>query len=312
MKSSFADLQEGGIVYTVVFQQLVPALGFAWTNRVMGFISLATFIIATAALVKAQDESKVGNHRRARSLFDRTALKDVSFLLFTMAQFLVFLAYLVPLFFIPTFAQTALGTSRSFAIWLLVIAQGTSLVGRVLGGFVAQWTGTMLSWTVCCAVSAILCLIWVAVQDLAGFIVFSALYGKYCHLVPPWDSRPTPLTTARACYWCPHRPSTHHLPSLHIYRPSWYSHGNVVGGNRDRLSDWQPYRIGVDRFAEEELLGGASLERRCLCSRYTWPRCSMVEAPERAFCIKLNPLHLEKSEAFVEALGSRQETCALL
>lgn len=80
----------GGVVYTVVFQQLLIPLGFAWTVRVIGFIALSTFAIAIPALLQGPKKSK----GEARPIIDLTALKDVPFVIFATSQFFIFLGYI--------------------------------------------------------------------------------------------------------------------------------------------------------------------------------------------------------------------------
>jgi hypothetical protein len=115
---------------------------------------------------------------RTRSLFDPTVFKDMPFLTFAGAQFFIFLGYLVPLFYIPIFAQVALQKDKTLALNLLIGCQAASLFGRLSASYPAHYFGVMLTWVVCCGVSSILCFIWIAIDTLPSFIAFSVLYGK--------------------------------------------------------------------------------------------------------------------------------------
>ena len=73
------------IVYTIVFQQLLTLIGFAWTVRVMGFVALLAFMCAAPTLLGGSKKA-VGP---ARSLIYRTAFKDIPFVTFAISQFFV-------------------------------------------------------------------------------------------------------------------------------------------------------------------------------------------------------------------------------
>ena len=115
----------------------------------------------------------------ARKLFDKAALKDVAFWIYTFANFFLFCGYLVPFFYIPTYAELELGITRSLALYSVVIAQGVSVVGRLLASAAALRIGVMIPWLTCGLVSAILCLTWIGITDTTSFLAFAGLYGKY-------------------------------------------------------------------------------------------------------------------------------------
>ncbi|KAI1302458.1 MFS transporter, MCP family, solute carrier family 16, member 10 [Xylaria venustula] len=165
----------GGVIYTIVFLQLIPKLGFPWTVRIIGFICLFAYILAIPALSVHSTKSS----GRARTLFDPSVLKDVPFLCFALAQFFIFLGYLVPLFYIPTYAETVLKTTSSFSQYLLVICQSASLFGRLTASIPAQRFGVMLVWVFCCVISGVLCFTWIASDSLPAFIAFCVLYGYF-------------------------------------------------------------------------------------------------------------------------------------
>ncbi|KAI1419988.1 MFS transporter, MCP family, solute carrier family 16, member 10 [Xylaria sp. FL1777] len=165
----------GGVIYTIVFVQLISKLGFPWTVRVIGFICLFAYILAIPALSVHSAKSS----GRARTLFDPSVLRDMPFLCFALAQFFIFLGYLVPLFYIPTYAETVLKTSNSLALYLLVICQAASLLGRLTASVPAQRFGVMLVWVLCCVISSILCFAWIASDSLSAFIAFCVLYGYF-------------------------------------------------------------------------------------------------------------------------------------
>ncbi|KAJ6075109.1 uncharacterized protein N7446_002886 [Penicillium canescens] len=77
----------GGIIYTVMFNQLISKLGFPWTVRCMGFVMLALFSAAAALLLLPERNTKKPERTQRRSLLDTQAFKDIPFWSFTVANF---------------------------------------------------------------------------------------------------------------------------------------------------------------------------------------------------------------------------------
>ena len=92
---------------------------------------------------------------------------------------------MVPFFYIPSYAQLSLGTSRALALYIIIIAQGTSVVGRMVASTVALHIGVMIPWITCVFASAILCLAWIGARTTAAFCAFSALYGFFSGALIP-------------------------------------------------------------------------------------------------------------------------------
>lgn len=172
------------MIYVSAFQSLLPTLGFPWTVRVIAFIALAIFAIAIPTLILSTPNSRRRHQQgttRTRKLWDSAALHDGPFLSYSLSSFLIFLGYLVPFFYIPSFAQITLHTTRSLSFWCLAVSSATSIAGRLGSAILAQKVlGTMLTWVLSGAISAILCFTWVAITDsVSGFITFCALYGFF-------------------------------------------------------------------------------------------------------------------------------------
>ncbi|KIX00462.1 uncharacterized protein Z518_10602 [Rhinocladiella mackenziei CBS 650.93] len=175
----------GGIIYTITFDQLIEPLGFDWTVRVMGFIMLGSYVIAFPLLLwGAENTGDIGTGT-ARKLFDKAALKDTAFWMYTWANFFIFCGYLVPFFYIPSYAQLSLHMSRSLALYSIVVAQGASVIGRLFASAVALRIGVMIPWLTCASVSAILCLSWIGIRSNSAFFAFSALYGGFSGALIP-------------------------------------------------------------------------------------------------------------------------------
>ena len=143
----------------------------------MGFIALAISLASFPALLSGSSGLKTP--RKARKLVDMAAFQDRLFVVFTCASFTCFLGYIIPYFYIPTYAQDHLGVSPSFALYILVIAIAASFFGRLSSGYVAHYAGNMLTWMACALVSGILSLCWIGIKSEKSFIAFSVLWGKF-------------------------------------------------------------------------------------------------------------------------------------
>ena len=73
----------GGLIYPIVFRQLKPRVGFAWTTRGLSLIALVTLLIPISAL---RDRRVL---RQRRSMVDSSALRDAPYLIFSAAMYFV-------------------------------------------------------------------------------------------------------------------------------------------------------------------------------------------------------------------------------
>ena len=175
----------GGIVYTLMFQQLIGRLGFAWTIRAMGFFMLGTYLMSFPLLLwRAHNVGDLASGTK-RKLFDVAALKDIPFWSYSISNFLLFTGYLVPFIFIASYGQTELGMSESMSLTLVMIAQAASVAGRLITGFLASRIGSMLPWITCALTSGIIAVAWIGVKTEASFITIAVLYGAFSGALIP-------------------------------------------------------------------------------------------------------------------------------
>lgn len=165
----------GGVAYIIAFNRISASVGFGWAVRTMGFIAFGICIIAFPALLTGT--ASLAKARTARKLFDPAAFKDPGFLIFTCCSFSTFLGYIVPYFYVPSFAQDALGISEDFAMDILLMMVAASFFGRLAIGMIAHHLGPMLSWLGCALISGILSFSWIAVSSQNGLIIFSVFWG---------------------------------------------------------------------------------------------------------------------------------------
>jgi MFS family permease len=176
----------GGVMYTMVFEQLISRLGFGWTVRIIAFLMLGTYSISFPLLLwGAHNLGDINVAGTKRKLFDKTAFSDAPFWSYSLSNFFIFMGYMIPFFFIPTFAQLELHMDRSWALYTVTFAQASSILGRLVASYAASRIGVMIPWIVCVTTSALLNLVWIAVHERASLIAFSVLYGAFSGALIP-------------------------------------------------------------------------------------------------------------------------------
>ncbi|CRG86526.1 Monocarboxylate transporter 13 [Talaromyces islandicus] len=164
----------GSVIYTIVFRQLQPRLGFPWATRIIGFIALGTLLISLAIM---RSRSPRDAAKKARKLVDLSAFQSVPFNICVTGMFVAFIGLYIPFFDIITYAQTHANVSEDMSFYLLSIMNAASALGRIIPGLLADRFGAPIILATLTIFSAILVFAWIAIDTLAGLIVFSILYG---------------------------------------------------------------------------------------------------------------------------------------
>lgn len=138
---------------------------------------LGSYLIAIPLLLFGADNTKSLSSGQKRKLFDKEALKDPPFWSYAAVTFCTFMAYLVPYFYMPSYAQSVLGQPQNRASYTLIASQAASVPGRLLAAIAANYFGVMVAWSGCALISAIVCFAWIGVKSYAGFVLFCAFYG---------------------------------------------------------------------------------------------------------------------------------------
>ncbi|KAI8187930.1 hypothetical protein K4K51_007831 [Colletotrichum sp. SAR 10_75] len=126
----------GGIVYPILLQNLFPALGFAPTARILGFILLGLTIPATLFI-----RSRLPKKDGPTSIWpDFSVFRNVKFTLSAVGIFFMEWGLFVPITYIISYAaSTQKSTVHSYTI--LSILNAGSAIGRFLPGLAADKYG---------------------------------------------------------------------------------------------------------------------------------------------------------------------------
>ncbi|XXH02848.1 hypothetical protein Hte_009236 [Hypoxylon texense] len=125
----------GGVIYPVIFINLIDRVGFGWTVRVMGFVALATLLIPLAFSKMRTKPSAV------RSMIDTTAFVDGPFMLCVLACFLGYTGCYTAFYYTSYYAQANDWTTTNLALYLVPIMNGASAFGRALPNWLTDKIG---------------------------------------------------------------------------------------------------------------------------------------------------------------------------
>lgn len=165
----------GGVVYPIALQRLLPLVGFGWSTRILGFMALFTFLVGVP-LVLWHNGDKF-KPKAPRAFLDTSALREKPFVAFCVAMFLVFLAYYVPFFYLPDFAQEKVASSTDFSVYLLAITNAATFPSRFISAIAARSIGPLNTLSICVGASTVVLLSWIGVSSLAGLDVWAIFWG---------------------------------------------------------------------------------------------------------------------------------------
>ncbi|KAJ5996321.1 monocarboxylate permease [Penicillium canescens] len=163
----------GGIIFPVLVANLAGSLGFPWAIRIIGFIS-AAFCFLSVALMR----TRLPVNSVKKGTVDIRALKEPCFSLLTAAIVLIDFALLIPLTYLPSYAQSR-GLEDPIAYNLSSILNAASIVGRIVPGYFADRFGrfnVMIITTFVCSVFTFA--LWLpSKSNQAAILAFAVLFG---------------------------------------------------------------------------------------------------------------------------------------
>lgn len=175
----------GGVVYPIMFRNLVYRLGFGWTTRITGFVALAGLMFANVALRLRRPPMK----GKRRVFIDRSAFRDGPFTVTCLSVFVAFTGLYTPFYYIQSFALNGGLAGGDLALNLLAILNAGSVFGRILPNFLADKFGPFNIMTPCAALTGVLIFCLLGVHDAAGLVIYCVFFGffsgTFVSLLPP-------------------------------------------------------------------------------------------------------------------------------
>ncbi|KAJ6111628.1 hypothetical protein N7523_007689 [Penicillium sp. IBT 18751x] len=164
----------GGLVFPAVVMRMLPEVGYGWTMRTLGFITMATLIPCLLFFKQRLPP------RTAGPIVEWTAFKELPYLLFAAGMFLSFCGLYVAFFYIGSFSRNIVGVSERTSIYLLMIMNGVGIVGRLVPNLLAdQFTGPLNLLIPFSCATAIVAYCWSAVHDMSSLYAFAVFYGLF-------------------------------------------------------------------------------------------------------------------------------------
>jgi hypothetical protein len=158
---------------------LIEDKGIIWTTRIMGFVAIAIFFVSfVLILYRGVAMPKPTSYQDRPALFDRSALTDKSFWTFTIAMSVLSLVYWVPYYFLPTYVADGLGLGKQWGSRALIIAQASSIIGRIGSAVLATKHGSMIPWVSATTLCGIICMGWIRAMSLKSVVVVCVFWGK--------------------------------------------------------------------------------------------------------------------------------------
>lgn len=162
----------GGLVFPAVVMRLLPRIGYGWTMRTLGFITLVTLIPCLLFFKQRLPP------RASGPLVELKAFKERTYLLFAVGMFLNFWGLYIAFFYIGSFSSDIIGASETTSINLLLVMNGVGLVGRLIPNFISdKFTGPLNLLIPFSGGTALVAFCWAAVKSMNGLWAFAACYG---------------------------------------------------------------------------------------------------------------------------------------
>ncbi|KAH7018300.1 major facilitator superfamily domain-containing protein [Microdochium trichocladiopsis] len=163
----------GGLVYPAMARQLLPMIGFAWTMRAIGLISLATLLPANFLMSSRLPP------RRTGALVDWESFKDLGYTFYAVGMFFNFWGLYFTFYYLVSYSTTWVTPAFSYidALNLLLVLNGIGLVGRLLPNYLADRVGPLNLLAPACLMSGVLMFVWIVIDTPWKLYVWTTFYG---------------------------------------------------------------------------------------------------------------------------------------
>ncbi|KAJ5624686.1 hypothetical protein N7510_000995 [Penicillium lagena] len=164
----------GGLVFPAVIMRLLPRVGYGWTVRTLGFITMATLIPCLIFLKQRLPPRTTG------PIVEWAAFTELPYALFALGMFMNFWGLYIGFFYIGSFSRNIIGVSDTTSIDLLMVMNGVGLAGRLIPNLAAdKWTGPFNLLLPFSFATGVVAYCWAGVSSLSGLWAFAVFYGLF-------------------------------------------------------------------------------------------------------------------------------------
>ncbi|CRK20754.1 MFS-type transporter dbaD like protein [Verticillium longisporum] len=161
----------GGLVFPSMARTLLPTIGFGWTMRAIGLIQLVT-LTAALALVRPRVTPKIGG-----AFFDWSAFSIPEYNLFAVGSFMVYIGLFFPIFYLASYARSALGLEYTQSLNLILVLNGVGIVGRLAPSFISPIIGPLNLFVVHVVVTSLVVFLWAPVTTVGGLYAWTVFFS---------------------------------------------------------------------------------------------------------------------------------------
>lgn len=166
----------GGVIYPLIFRNLLAQLGFGWAVRIMGFVALVAHVAAFTII-------KPVGVRSTRQLLDWPAFTETAYLTYLISGLLLFAGILVPYILASTYATDVLSLGIDLSLSMPSILNAAQFFGRILPAILSDWIGPEILLGLGTMAAGVLGFSWIAVESGPGYIIWLVFYGLVSGIV---------------------------------------------------------------------------------------------------------------------------------
>ncbi|KAI0644764.1 monocarboxylate permease [Trametes meyenii] len=257
----------GGVILPIILEKLIPAVGFGWAVRIVGFILLGLLVISCVTI---RTRLPLSGHLSFRTAIDLGGFKDPRYTLASIGAFLLFYGFFIPYFYIQIYANFR-GVPPHIAKYLLAIMNATNVPSRILPGYIADKSGPLSVFIPAAGICSILLLgLWLPSHNAASIVAFAALYGlfsgAFVSLLPTYIASISPREKLGA-----------RLGAVYLVVAIASLVGTPTGGALLKKTDEEHFRnliifCGVLSVAGTLVMAAAGLIGSPVLQRFSWAR----------------------------------------
>ncbi|KAG5368159.1 putative transporter ESBP6 [Yarrowia sp. C11] len=160
----------GGVIWPIAIKRLLVSVGFAWTNRIIGFI----FIPVLVFMVWATKPRLA--HSKQQVSFE--LLKNWRFLVLCAAQMVGMFGVFPALFYVDTYGERLGNLPPSILNYSVAILNASSVLGRIGPAYLADRVGRLNVLTPFVCLTGLFPLVfWLPSRGESLFVLFLVLWG---------------------------------------------------------------------------------------------------------------------------------------
>ncbi|PBL02118.1 MFS general substrate transporter [Armillaria gallica] len=161
----------GGMVFPIVTRELIDAVGFPWTMRIIGCILILGLGIANLTMKRRLPPGNASG-----GILNLKAFKSTPYTIWCLSGFIAMLGLYTVLTYISVSAA-AYGISPDVAFYLVSIVNASSGFGRIVAGICVDRYGALNYFGPITIIASVVTYAWPFARSLASMIVVAVIYG---------------------------------------------------------------------------------------------------------------------------------------